>query len=142
MTDRTQAMIGHGTLFQTGDDASPQTFATLAEVTNITPPSIARDAVEATHMQSPEKWREFIAGLKDGGELAVELNYVKTSAATMMAEFDSDVVKDRRITFPDGSTFDMAALCTAFEPDAPNDDKIAASATFKVSGKPVFTASA
>lgn len=142
MPDRTQAMIGYNTLFQTGNDASPQTFTTLAEVTGITPPSIARDTVDATHMQSPDKWREFVMGLKDGGEVSVEMNYTKANMAAVMAEFDSDVIKDRRIVFPDGSVWDFAAGCTGFEPEAPVDDKIVASATFKVSGKPVFTAAA
>lgn len=142
MPDRTQAMIGFGTLFQTGDDSSPQGFSTLAEVTAITPPGVARDAIDATHMQSPDGWREFILGLKDGGEISIEINYIKASVTAIMAEFSSNVMKDRRILFPDGSSFDFAAGCIGFEPEAPVDDKIAASATFKITGKPVFTASA
>lgn len=141
----TEADIGHGTLFKSGNDASPQTFTTFGEVTSITPPGIARDAVEATHMQSPEAWREFIAGLKDGGEVSIEFNFKKASATALMTEMalsGGAALLDRLIVFPDTSQWDFRALLTGFESEAPVDDKISATATFKISGKPTFTAAA
>lgn len=138
----TSAEIGYGTLFQTGDDSSPETWTTLAEVTAITPPSMARDSIDASHEQSPEAWREFIAGMKDGGEVQIEMNFIAASnAVTMAAEFDlaaSAASKNRRILFPDGSNWEFTAFCTGYEPDAPMDDKMGATATFKVTGKPVL----
>lgn len=139
----TSARIGYQTLFKTGNGASPEVFSTLAEVTGITPPAMARDTVDATHEESPGAWREFIAGLKDGGEVSLDMNFVPggSAAASMAAELDLDgplALKNRQIMFPDGSYFSFAAILTAWEPDAPIDDKMAASATFKVSGKPTL----
>lgn len=139
----TNATIGFGTLFKTGNGAVPEIFTTLAEVTNITPPAMARDTVDVTHELSPEAWREFIAGLKDGGEVSVEMNFVpgQSDAAALMAELalsGSAALKNRQIVFPDGSVFAFAAILTAYEPDAPIDDKMSASVTFKVSGKPTL----
>jgi predicted secreted protein len=137
----TDARIGYKTLFKTGDGAVPEVFTKLAEVTGVTPPGMARDSVDASHEESPEGWREFIPGLKDGGEIGLELNFVPggASAAALMAELDlegPDAVKNRQIVFPDGSMFIFAGFLTGFEPDAPLDDKMSASVTFKETGKP------
>lgn len=139
----TSVRIGYQTLFKTGNGASPEVFTTLAEVTGITPPAMSRDTVDATHEESPGAWREFIAGLKDGGEVSLELNFIPGGTATsaLMAELDLDgpqASKNRQILFPDGSYFTFAGILTGFEPDAPIDDKMAASVTFKVSGKPTL----
>lgn len=139
----TEARIGYGTLFKTGNGASPEAFTTLAEVTNITPPNMSRDSVDATHELSPNAWREFIAGLKDGGEVSLELNFVPggASAAALMDELNlepEDAPKNRQIVFKDGSIMTFRAFLTAFEPEAPIDDKMAASVTFKVTGAPVL----
>lgn len=137
----TSARIGYQTLYKSGNGASPEVFTTLAEVTGITPPAISRDTVDATHEESPGAWREFIAGLKDGGEVSLELNFIPggTAIAALMAEMDLDgpsALKNRQILFPDGSYFSFAGILTGLEPDAPIDDKMSASVTFKVSGKP------
>ena len=137
----TSARMGYGTLFKTGNGASPEVFTTLAETTSITLPAMARDTIEATHNESGGAWREFIAGLKDGGEISLELNFVPggSAALALTAEMDLDgtlAVKNRQILFPDGSYFSFSGILTSFEPDAPLDDKMAASVTFKVSGKP------
>lgn len=139
----TQARIGYGTLFKSGDGGSPEAFTTLAEVTNITPPGMSRDTVDATHMESPDAWREFIAGLKDGGEVSVEMNFIANgNAAVMMAELSLDgpsAVKNRQCVFPNGSIFAFAGILTGYEPEAPIDDKMVATATFKVTGKPTLS---
>jgi predicted secreted protein len=139
----TNARIGYGTLFASGNGASPEVFTDLAEVTNITPPGWARDTVDATHQQSPGAHREFIAALADAGELSIDINYVPGGAAVASLEAEkaltgSSAAKNRRITFPDGSYMTFVGILTAFEPDAPIDDKMAASLTFKVSGVPTF----
>lgn len=136
----TQAAIGHGTLFKIGNGATPEVFTTVAEVTSIKPPNLSRDPVEATHTESPEKWKEFIAGLKDGGEVGIELNFVPGSATTLllMAQFDTDVVGNKQVVFTTGQVWSFAAFQTGFEPDTSTPDKMTASSTFKISGKPTF----
>lgn len=135
----TQARIGHGTLFKIGNGATPEVFTTVGEVTSITPPGMSRDAIDATHEESPDAWREFIGGLKDGGEVSLELNFVPGSATTilLMAEIEA-APGNKQIVFPAGEVFSFRALCTNFEPEAPLDDKMVASATYKVSGKPTL----
>ena len=146
----TLASIGHSNLFQIFDTAaSPEVWTTVAEVGNITPPSYARDAQDATHTESTEGWREVIPGLKDGGEISVELNFVPdtNSMDLILAQFDSDELTQARVLFADGvqtgplptcSRFTCSGVVTGFKPEAPLDDKMKATLTFKVSGKPTF----
>lgn len=135
----TQARIGHGTLFKIGNGASPEVFTTVAEVTAITPPQMSRDSVDASHNESPDGWREFIGGLKDGGEVELTLNWVPGSATTilLMQEIAADA-GNKQVVFPNGEIFSFAALCTNIGPEAPVDGKMEASVTYKVTGKPTL----
>jgi len=146
----TEAMIGHGTRFQIYDaDASPPAWVTVAEIVSVTPPSMTRDTVDATHAESPEKWREYIPGLRDGGEVSLEMNFIPDGAGTttIMQTFNKDTVVTCRIIFPDGdpeaspitaTVWQFSGFCTNFAPAAPFDNKMSATATFKLSGKPQF----
>jgi predicted secreted protein len=146
----TLASIGHRNLFQIFDTGvSPSAWTTVAEVVNITPPSFARDAQDATHTESTEAWREFIPGLKDGGEISCELNLVPDSDTMdlVLAQFDSDDLTQARILFADGnqtggaptcSRFTCSGIITGFPLEAPMDDKMSATITVKISGKPTF----
>ena len=138
----TSARIGHGTLFYLADVSSPTSYTPLAEVTNITPPELSRDAIDASHEESPNAWREFIAGMKDGGEVSLDLNFIPGNATTarIIATFSQDAAIDAKIVFPDSpaTTWTFTAICTGFAPEAPIDDKMSASVTFKVSGQPTF----
>lgn len=141
----TSARIGYGTLFQTGNGSSPETWTTFGEVTNVTPPNISRDSIDASHEQSFGAYREFIAGMTDGGEVSIEFNLVPggAGATALMAEFDlqgTSAQKSRRIYFPDGSTWEFEAFLTGFQSESPLDDKMTGTATFKITGKPYLTA--
>jgi hypothetical protein len=72
----TLAYIGSQTLFQMGDGASPETFATVGEVTHIGPLSIKKDVIEVTHLLSVA--REYVLGLSEGQEITLTCNNVPT----------------------------------------------------------------
>lgn len=139
----TSARIGHGTLFYLADVSSPTSYSLLAEVTNVTPPALARDAIDASHEQSPNAWREFIPGMKDGGEVTIELNFIPGGDSTLRAQaaFGQDGAIAAKIVFPDspGTTWTFDAIVTGFESEAPIDDKMTATLTLKVTGQPSFS---
>jgi predicted secreted protein len=146
----TEAKIGRGNKFQLFDtNASPPAWTTVAEVKNITPPAYARDTQEATHTESPDGYREFVSGLRDAGEISVELNFVPDSDTTDMvfASFDSDELQQVRILFRDGSQsgpsptcskFTASGFITGFTTEGPLDDVMSGTVNFKISGKPTF----
>ena len=139
----TDALIGYGTTFERSDSASPEVYTAIAEVMNITPPPYARETQDATHMSSTDGYREFISGLRDAGEVALELNYIPGGAAqtSLLADFDSDALVNYRIVFPTSpqQTVTFAGLVTGFSPEAPLEGKQTVSVTFKVSGKPTWS---
>jgi predicted secreted protein len=135
----TQARIGFGAVFKIqDDDASPVAYVTVGEVTNISLPALSRDAVDATHTESTGGWREFIPGLKDAGEVSIEMNFVHQSASDTLirAQFAKDTLTACKILFDtspeDGVSFN--AVVTGYEVAVPIDDKVAATLTLKVSG--------
>lgn len=140
----TQARIGYGTYFASGNGASPEIFTVLGEVTGITPPGWSRDTIDVTHEQSPGAHREFIAGLADAGEVSIDINLVPGGAAKASIEAEkalegSAAAINRRITFPDGSYMTFVGIMTTDEPDTPLADKMEATLSYKVSGVPTFT---
>lgn len=137
----TEAAIGYGSsLERSSDGTSSGVFSSVGEVLSISLPSLSKDTVDATHMESADAFREYIPGLKDGGEVSVEVNLVPGSATTTaaLADFASDVVGYYKIIFPDDTEWAFAAICTGFEGEAPLDDKMTATFTYKVTGKPAF----
>jgi hypothetical protein len=118
----------------------PSTYTALAEVLSVTPPSINVETIETTHMGSDDGFREYIAGLKDGGEVTVNMNYVEASA-TLLQTLVLAGVETFRVTFPGSSTYTFSGIPTAFAFDeVVIDDKIAMSLTIKVTGKPTYAA--
>jgi len=130
----TLADIGYGAVFGI-ESATPGTYTAVAEVTSITIPSRSRDAIEATHLGSANAYKQFIAGLKDGGECTLGLNFVAGATAVMVAAFEAEKGK-YRIIAPDGvNTIIFEGFFTEYSPPelAPGD-LMTATATIKLSG--------
>ncbi|MFC4494066.1 phage tail tube protein [Streptomyces ovatisporus] len=128
-----------GTQFQV-ESVTPGSYTTVAHVTNITPPAIERETLDVTSHGSTEGWQEFIGGLKNGGELSIELNYDPTVHDALVEHMDDADPKNYKIVWP-GTLGDwtFTAVMTGFAPEAPHDGKLTAEASFQVSGKPTLT---
>jgi hypothetical protein len=139
----TNATIGHGTLWKRGNGASPtEIFTTVAEVTALSGPGMTRDIIDATHMESPERYREYIGGMRDGGEITVTLNLVAkgTAFANALTDFGANAPVNYEMTWTDGSKFAVSAFLSSRSQEIALDDKQSLELTYKVTGKPVFTA--
>ncbi len=137
---------GFGVQFKTGDGASPEVFTAVAEVLSVGGPTINRDVIEATHTDSLNNYKEFLSGLTDGGEVTVTMNFLpgdvtQDESSGIMGDFLVQTLRQYQIVFPTSPavTWTFAAFITGFEPDAPIDDRMTSSATFKLSGKPTLT---
>lgn len=130
--------IGFGVVLKINDVA-------IAEVKDVSGPGLSRDAVEKTHHGSPNMWREFIKGLKDGGEITFTVNYDPSAATHSVAtgipsDFADDItISTISITWPDGTTvWSFPGIVTDFEPNPQLDDMFEADITIKVAGEPTL----
>lgn len=130
----TAAMIGLGITLEMADLVSPGDFAFIAEVFNVNPPSQVDDVVEATHYQSPNRRREYIPGLVESGEVSFDMNYVPGSASDVLINAAQGVEKVLRLTFPNGVSQVFNGVRQGYEKNAPIDDRMTATVTFRVTG--------
>lgn len=139
----TQASIGYGSFFHISED-NGSTWIELAEVYDITPPNDTVDEIDATHMQSPNRTREFIPGLIDPGEASFEMNFVPGSASDLkIAALKVAGARVKcRITFPNAVTWVFSGWVSGYEPAVPTDDKMTATVTWRVTGSTVSTPAA
>jgi predicted secreted protein len=115
---------------------------TISEVTSITAPNFTADTLDVTTHSSPDAYREYIQGLRDGGEIAVEGNYTTASAAAILLQFNTSSTVTMTVdlpTKPSATRFTATVICTEFSSDAPFDGIITFSSNFKVTGKPTVS---
>jgi hypothetical protein len=130
------ADIGYGLTFGIYNGS---TYVSVAEVVNITPPQLSRDAVETTDMESPDRYREYIPGLLDGGEASITISYTPSASDVIVTALTASTLGSFRITHANAVTVTFSAVVTGYAPgEHTPDGKMEATATFKVSGKPVW----
>lgn len=135
---------GFGTLFKRATTLSPgNTFETIANVTNISGPDRKRETIDVTAHDSPGGWMEFIGGLKDGGEVQLDINYDPAETThDLDDDFDDDAPRNYQIVILPGTddeyTWTIKGVMTDLGDEFPYDDKMARSMTIKITGKPTL----
>lgn len=140
----TEARIGWGGKLYVSTDNTETNLVLLAEVRECGFPQDEVDEAEATHLNSPGRRKEFVAGLIDGGDFTATTNYVPGSATDLLltAAKDAGTTRKIRIVIPDDSGTGAAdwnivtsGFVKKYAPDrlAPGE-VITATATFRVTG--------
>jgi len=146
------ARTGFGAFLEKGQGTSPETYEEVLGVKSMAGPSISRDTHDVTTMTSPGGWREFVGGLKDGGEVSFEANWLPRDATQsqetggFMAEFDKESCESRgnwRIKVPgcpgeDVVYLTFAGIVTGQNINIAMEDVMTFSGTIKVSGRPTL----
>lgn len=132
---------GFGTQIRRGDAGTPEVFTSIANVTDVSGPGLKRDTYDVTSHDSPEQWEEIIAGIKRSGEVSLDINYDPNIHDSLVTDMDDRVARNYQLGFPTDPPrlWTFKAWLTGLEPSAPHDDKLAASATFKLTGKPTLS---
>src|SRR5438552_4011527 len=103
----TAARLAEGTIVQIGNNdavvspPSPETFTDVGEITALAKSGAKTDTPDATNMQSG-RFREFIAGLSEAGELGVTANWTPGDESHALVEglFDSGERRNVRVIPP------------------------------------------
>ena len=141
----TDAIASFNALIKIGDGATPtEAFTTIAEVMDISGPSLTLNTAEVTSHDSGG-WKETIGTILEGGEVSFDINFVPTNAthsegSGLIADMLARTVRNFQIVFPDSgsTTWEFAALVTGFEPGAPVDGALTASVTLEITGEPTL----
>lgn len=134
-----------GTQFKR-DTTGSGSFSTIANVSDLSGPEREREAIEVTSHDSPDQYREFVKGLKDGGEVSVTINFdpTNTTHQSLDADFEERDLRDYQIVILPGTadewTWEFTALITSISESYPVDDRMEREVTVKISGKPNLTA--
>jgi len=133
-----------GSLLQMGNGATPEIWTTIAEVTNISGPSLSQETVDVTSHSSSGAFREKVGGLLDGGEFTLDINFVPTGATHkeavggLLYNMTARSVNNYKLLFVDTSFWICPCLVTGFTPDMAVDGKLGAAVTLTVSGEPTL----
>lgn len=128
------------------DTTGGGSYTAIANVSDLSGPSRQRDAIETTAHDSPNQYREFVKGLKDGGEVTATINYDPSSAqiSALDADFEEKPLRSYQIVILPGDaneyTWTFDALITDLGDSFPIDDRMERDVTFKISGMPTLAA--
>jgi predicted secreted protein len=128
------------------DSTGGGSFVKIANVSDLSGPEREREAIEVTAHDSPDQYREFVKGLKDGGEVSITLNYNPGDSGhkALDADFEEDGLRDYQVVLLPGDadehTWEFSALITSLGDSFPVDDRMEREVTVKISGKPTLTA--
>ena len=133
----TNAALGYGVKLKLGDGASPEVFAEIGEITDISDGDSA-ELKEVTNHQSAGSRREYIGGLIDGGEVTFTVNYDPDGAThnrTTGLQAYLRQTKNFRLEEP-GNTlgYEFAAVIMSTSKAYPVDDKMSMDVTIKKTG--------
>lgn len=150
-----------GTLLQVGNGASPEIFNSIANIGDITGPSVAAAVVDVTsHTSVSAPWRQKITTLLDPGTITLPLYFVPSSggpsgAGTFMGHnFTSGLGRlfanrglspgipyNWKTIFPDGvpTTYEYQAFISKYAQKAPVAGVLTADLELSITGVPSFT---
>lgn len=123
-------------------------WTVVAQIRDLAGPAIESDQIEVSHRQSGgtiDRFRRYVAGLADGGEVAFDIvfdpdhaSHDPTVTGSMYNLAETGEVNSFRITFPgagsDITTATFSAFVSNFEVDSPLEDGLTADLTLKITG--------
>lgn len=128
------AVAGVGTLFRRWSGSA---WVNIAEINSISGPSMSRDTIDVTSLDSTGGYREFIGGFRDAGTLQLTMNFSRTTFDLMKTDFESDTSQNYEIVLPDAenTTLEFVGLVTELPLEITADDKITSSVSLKITGQ-------
>lgn len=134
-----------GTILAYGNSETPsEEYTKVAQVKDISGPSMSRETIDVTNHDSPSGFAEFLASIADGGEITFTLEYDPDDASHdqttgLLKLMGETVTRNWRLIFPVEAVtgyhgFQFAALVTGFATNAPVKGSLTADIKLKVAG--------
>lgn len=128
------AIAGVGTSFKRWSGSA---WVAIAEINSITGPSMSRDTIDVTSLDSTGGYREFITGFRNAGTVVLAMNFTRDTYEQMLNDFESNTIQNYQIVLPDveNTGLDFEGLVSELPLTIPADDKVTADVTIQVTGK-------
>lgn len=131
------------TFLQLGDEASPETFNTVANVGTITGPGLSLNVVDITSHSTGVPWREKIGTLLDQGDLTFDVYFIPNDAGhqALLAAFVSRATRDWQLSFPTTparTVWGLHGFISKFSTSEPVDNVVKAALTITGTGEPAI----
>lgn len=142
-------VFAQGTLLQVGDKGTPEMFFTIPQIASMTIPGAENDLLDVTNHDSVNAFRQFINGLRDGGEITFTMFYDPnllahndragtpgTSSDGFLKQYKSRATYNYQVVFPTtpSKQWSFAGIARRAELDASFDAVLALDCGVKVSG--------
>ena len=142
----TSAVLAQGTLMKIGDGVG--NYTTIAECKNLSGPQLTAGAIDVTSHDSAAAFREYIGGLRDGGKITFDLNWIPNNAThgfvTGLLSRGFGGTKSQstqfRVVFPDAATttWTFNGLVTKLAPVSGVDKELLAQVEIQITGQPTL----
>lgn len=139
----TKQRIVYGATSEWGTDGS--TWANVPECKGIAIPEVSVDYQEATHLQSPGGYKEYVPGLKDAGEITVPCGFSTAGHALAHGYMTNGTLIYFRTTMPTetgqtaGDIFSFTGYVVPKLETNGVGDIIGMNLSVRISGQPTFT---
>lgn len=141
MAETQVASIGWGGEFHLSSDATTGNLYELVQVVSFGLPNDQVDTVETTHLKSANRRREYVAGLVDGGDVQIVVNFrpgSDTDSAIEDAKAGGDLRAARFVVPETGVAawkYDTTVIVTGYDKgEVTADGKMEATITVRISG--------
>ena len=139
-----QATRTMGTTLTKGKSGDESDDLKIANLTSVGEIGVESEEIDATDLDSPDNYKEFIAGSKDAGEVSIAGNIKdESNVEKMLALAESQSIEKWTVTYPSGAKWVFNAFVKSFKDGEKTTDGLATfTASLRISGKPVYTKSA
>ena len=136
-----QAFTGVGTQLQVGNGASPEVFTKIEELLTIGGPELSTEQVEVTSLDSTGGYKEYKPGLRDGGQVSFDMNWIASTLQEQVRDDISDgTARNYKIVWPNSPStsvvFNASVVSVSFNTE-PNS-AVTASVALQINGAPVW----
>lgn len=128
-----------GTKLQYESAVSPSVWTDIAAVTNIKPFDKKVDVIDGSSHDSTNEFREKLAGMKDSGDVQLDINYDPANTSHQAMESQLGAAENFKLLFagaPTGRTSGtFSGFVKGFTPGAPHDGKFTATVVIEITGE-------
>ena len=126
------AFSGVGSKFRRYSGAA---WVAIAEVKSVSGPTMSREMIDVTSLDSTGGYREFIPSFRDGGTVTLAMLFTYAGYNLLKTDFQSDTLKDYEILLSDGSSITFSGYVQDLPVNVTFDDAVTSDTTIKVTGE-------